>query len=320
MNEYGRGFVTSERDVTDEVYETQLGTNGVVGATGRVDTVIETAPSDPVPGLAGLSSTLIAWQQTSSSGAPEIAWNFAQGGTTLGSTMIASTPTAGPTDAADGLDDGGDVNGDAAVAWVQGSAGDFSIETDELLEPPGQATPTSATTEYTRASTPTLTWSAGRESWGPLTYTVFLNNKAVGTTTGTSFTVPSALNDGSYNWQVQAANQADQTSLSPKATVFVDTYPPRLRVRLTGRLRTGIVVTVHVAAGDVANPAEIGARASGIAGVRLTWGDGTKPVVATTLGSAAHTYRRQGLYRLTVTAVDEAGNVTTVSHYLRILP
>jgi hypothetical protein len=319
MNEYGRGFVTARADNSNEVFETTLGTNGAPGGTARVDGTAEITPTYPVPGLAGLSSTLVAWQQTGAGLTPQIAWRFGMGGTALGTTMIASSTLMGPTDAADGLDDAGDVNGDAAVAWVQGAAGDQSIVTDELLESPGQASPVT-TPSYANTSQPTLTWNAARESWGPITYTVFLDGHAIAQTTATSLTVPSPLIDGPHVWQVTATNETGQTSTSPKGTVFVDTYPPRLRLRLAGRTRTKLDLTLRVTATDPPNPAQPGAGASGIAKVTVRWGDGTKALSATKSVSATHSYRRTGLYRVIVTATDKAGNTTTVSRYLRILP
>lgn len=319
MNEYGRGFVTADTDSSYQAFATTLSTNGAVGGTARVDGGSETSPPYAVPGLAGLSSTLIAWQQTAGELVPVIDWRFGKGGTTLGSTMTASSSLQGPTDAAAGLVDGGDVNGDAVVAWVQGIAGDYSIDADELLQPPGQASAPSALS-YTNSAQPVLAWNAAREAWGPLTYTVVLDGQQVGQTTATSLTAPARLTDGRHTLQVLATNAGGESSTSPKATVFVDTYPPRLRIRLGGRLRTRQRQTLHVTASDPANPAEPGTAASGIAKLSVSWGDRTKQLTATKLTTATHSYRRMGLYRVTISATDRAGNTTTVSRYLRILP
>ncbi len=319
MNEYGRGFATLAAGGTNGVVATPLQTNGVPGAPEGVSSGTNLGPPYPVPALAGLISTLIAWQQTTAPGNAQIMLRYAQDGTDLGPQQTMSSAGLGPTDAADGLAAAGDVNGDAAVAWVQGTADQRSIDVAMLYQPPGAPAPSTPGTSYTTQPQAALIWSAARESWGPVTYTVVLDGSQIAQTTGTYVTPPAPLIDGPHMWLVQVTNPAGLTATSGVATVFVDTEPPRLRIRLVGTPRVGLPVDMYLAYYDPPNPTEPGAQASGIASVTVGWGRGG-PVSTVTGTVAVHTFTRAGLYPLTVTATDRAGNATRIIRYLRILP
>jgi len=79
---------------------------------------------------------------------------------------------------------------------------------------------------------------------------------------------------------------------------------------------------MHVGYADPPNPTETGAQPSGVASVNVSWGR-VAPVAAplSSAGASAlkHVFTRPGLYRLTVTAADRAGNAATIVRYLRIL-
>src|SRR6202023_612711 len=95
------------------------------------------SPPDAVPAIAGLFSDLIAWQHDpGASQMPEIRARYAPGGSGLGPELVLSAPLQGPTDAAAGLAGAGDVAGDAAVAWVQGSPGALRIVVAQMYQPP----------------------------------------------------------------------------------------------------------------------------------------------------------------------------------------
>jgi hypothetical protein len=321
MNEYGRGFATAVTDSSHSVIATQLDTNGAVDQSFQADPGSEAAAPYAQPGLAGLTSTDLVWQQSSTplvSTNPQIVIRYAQNGRDLAAPVVLSSPSSGPTDAADGLWSAGDTYGDAAVAWVQGSAGSYSIQTAQLYQPPGQPQPNPGL-QYVRTATPGLSWQPARDAWGPLSYTVTLDSQQLGQTAGTSITVAAPLIDGPHTWSVTASNPAGETNAGPPATVFVDTYPPRLRIRLTGRMRSGQRLKLTVAALDTPNPTQAGAAASGIGSVSLRWGDRSAAVVRSSLSRATHVYRKRGLYRLTVTATDRAGNATTIQRYVRII-
>ena len=64
MTEYGQGFVTAAGQQTNAVMAMELGNNGAYGSVLQVNSLAASGPSYPVPGIAGLFSTLVAWQQT----------------------------------------------------------------------------------------------------------------------------------------------------------------------------------------------------------------------------------------------------------------
>ena len=92
---------------------------------------------------------------------------------------VPPTPTRGSSPA-------GDVAGDAAVAWVQGSGASTSIVAAQLFQAPGgvRAPPTASATSPRRH--PVLVWSASSELWGAPTYVVRVDGVAIGQTTATS--------------------------------------------------------------------------------------------------------------------------------------
>lgn len=323
MNEYGRGFATAATEPSDSIEATPLAASGVPGLAAMVGTGLDGALPDAVPAAAGLTSTLIAWQQATAPDAGEIAVRYAQDGTDLGPTEVVSSTTGGSTEADDGLAAGGDGAGDAAVAWVQNDDGLETVDASQLYQPPGQPSPLS-TLVYTSNPHPTLAWSGARESWGPISYAVSLDGGALGQTSGLAFPVAATLIDGPHVWQVRVTNPAGLTSASAQATVFVDTQPPRLRVLLSGIARAGRQVAMRISYVDPPNPSEPGAQASGIAGVTVSWGRRAAPASPAVSSSGAstltHVFTRPGLYLVAVTATDRAGNAARIVRYLRVLP
>ena len=165
-----------------------------------------------------------------------------------------------------------------------------------------------------RTAAPILSWASAREDWGPLVYRVSLDGSVIAQTSGTSLAVPPLI-DGPHSWQVTAVNLAGATSTGAAATVWVDTTPPHLQMGITGRRRVGALIDLSVAASDLPDPVEPGARASGIASVSISWGDGAH---STRRDGATHRYRRPGVYRIVVGAKDRVGNQTTISRVVRI--
>ena len=138
----------------------------------------------------------------------------------------------------------------------------------------------------------------------------------VGQTSATSFQVPAPLTDGPHAWRVTAADPAGlQSSMAP-ATVFVDTFPPAVGVRLSGRGRVGSPIHISVSYTDT-EPGEPAQDASGVSSVLVRWGDGSS---ATVKHGKFHVYRRAGRYTVTVIVTDKAGNTTRVAEQLRIAP
>lgn len=322
VGEYGHGFVTSERTTSHDVYATALGDNSSTLSTSQVNGSPEAAAPDPVPAIAGLSSELIAWQQSPGSGGlPEIRVRYSPGGAgVLGPEMVVSSAGQGAADAADGLVADGDLGGDAAIAWVQQApgGGGAQIVAARLYQPPG-APVVPAALQYRRRSRPVLGWAPGRAAWGPITYTVTVDGSQVAQTSATSVTLPTALADGPHTWQVTAANPAGQQSESPTATVFVDTVPPTVSAHGPGRVRLGAPARIRIAYGDAPPAGGSGSDASGVSRVIIRWGDGSKAALALGAQAAAHTYDRAGVYEISVVVTDRAGNAATAAVRVRVV-
>lgn len=311
MTEYGQGFVTAAGQASNNVVAMELGNNGAYGPVLPVNSLPGTAPPYPVPGVAGLFSTLVAWQQSpGTTGPAEIRIRYEPRASALGPELVLSSPAEGPTDAALGIAATGDGGGDAAVAWVQGTAGVNQIVVDQLYQPPGAAS-VATKLSYSRSAQPVLRWSASSARWGPITYTVALDGAQVEQTGGTSFTVPSALSDGAQTWQVTATNPAGLSAVSKVARIFVDTVAPVLKVREAGRRRAGSPQVVRLSYRDPA-------PASGVARLTVRWGDGAVTHLEPGTHRIIHVYRRAGRYEITVTVADRAGNQTIVVRHVKI--
>src|SRR6185312_6188375 len=230
--EYGRGFVTSVRD-DNQVWTTSLGGNELPGPVARVDSSSEASQPIVVPAIAGLFSDFITWQQDPGPlGSPEIHVRYADGGGVLGGETVLSTTDLGPTDAARGLVAAGDVAGDAAVAWVQGTGADTRIMAAQMYMAPGTPTP-STTFQYARTRQPLLKWSPARAQWGPIRYTVYSDGAPLPAVTGLSIRPPVPLPDGPHTWDITATNPVGALRSSLSATVWVDAVPPAVRVAVS---------------------------------------------------------------------------------------
>jgi PKD domain len=316
VTEYGRGFVTSAGVQSNALVAAPLGTNDELGAAAAVNAVANAADPHGAAAVAGLFSTLVAWQQSPGTAGPaEIRARYAQQNAALGAEFVASDPTLGPTNAADGLVASGDVAGDAAIAWAQGSPNSQAIVAARLFKPPGGFSPAKSF-RYATSAEPLLSWSASSELWGPVRYVVTVDGAHIALSTGTRVRFPTTLADGPHSWQVVAFNGGDAGTAAKAADVWIDTVAPRVSLRLTGLRRVGAVLRASVSDTD-SPPPEPPAAASGVATVRLQWGDGTSAELSR---GRAHAYRRPGRYTVSVIVTDRAGNQTKVTSTVRIKP
>ena len=318
MNEYGDGFVTAATTSGHQLIETPMANNGVLGTATSLAPGGGAALPYAVPANAGLISNLIAWQETPASGPAQVVVSYAPNGADLRSPMVVSSAANGSTDAAKGLFASGDLDGDAAVAWVQGPAGALSIDAAEMVAGPQGGGAKGVI--YTKSNAPLLGWRAARESWGPSLYTVSLDGEVVGQTSALGLQLPGPLSDGPYTYKVTVANQAGQSSTTLSQTLFVDTYPPTLQTKLSGKLQASKTLTLTLRYKDRPNPTEPSAKASGVGTEAVNWGDGTALVTGKTMVRDRHTYRRPGRYALTVTVADRAGNTATTTRTLVVKP
>ena len=223
--------------------------------------------------------------------------------------VALSSPAAGLSDAADGLEASADRAGDIAVAFVSGAPGAQGLFVGSFDRAPG-AFRLSSGTRFRNAAANPLKWSPSFELWGPLTYSVEVDGRILGTTTATALAVP-AVPDGVHRWRVIATDRRGQVSATSSRILRQDATPPRARVTVSGTRRRGQAVKVTVRPTD-ANPA--GRRASGVGRVQIAWGDGGR----TAARRGTHRYRRRGKRTLRVTVSDRADNVVVVRRSVTI--
>jgi hypothetical protein len=319
VTEYGTGFVTSETDQSHALYATTLGGSESRGQTERVDSLPNSDPADAVPANAGLISTFIAWQQTPGIAGPaEIRVRYASDGADLGPEQVVSDPAQGATDAAQGLAAAGDVAGDAAAAWIQGSGASTSVVAAQMFQAPGGFV-ASNSFRYVTTASPALMWSTSSELWGAPTYSVSVDGVAIGQTTATSLVPGGPLSNGRHTYQVSATNLAGVTTNAATATVFVDTDAPRAVWKLSGSAIVNTREQLRVNYSDPPPPGLPPSASSGVATVSVNWGDGS-PAARIRRIDAGHVYTRVRTYVITITITDRAGNKTVIVHKLKIKP
>lgn len=316
VTEYGDGWVTSERTITNGVFAQGLGDNAQPLGVSQLNSLPTTAP-DPIPATAGLYSTFIAWQQQPGGAGPsEIRVRYAPKGATLGPEIVASSPAQGPVDAADGIAAAGDVYGEAAVAWLQGPPGASTVVVDQLYQAPGPFL--TRPIHYARTSTPGFSWTRPH-GWGPMKYSLVVDGAVVGQTYASSGPPAAPVPDGPHSWQVFAANPAGQQSRTKIAGVFIDTVPPHVTLRLRSPAVAGSKLLADLSYSDPPQPGEPRSDASRVAKVLIRWGDGTTTRLKLGTHQVSHAYRHAGRYGITVLVHDRAGNLTRLIAKLKVV-
>ncbi|HEY2259807.1 MAG TPA: hypothetical protein VGH45_08840 [Solirubrobacteraceae bacterium] len=315
VTEFGRGWVLSEGDQSHNITGSPLATNDSPTVSERINSQLLSSPPDAVAGVAGTVSTMIAWQQVpGSAGPPEIRLRYAPNGSSLNPEQVISSPGLGPSNADAGLAAGGDLSGDAAVSWVQGSGAGTLVVAGQLYQTPGNFVPLQGF-RYANSVNPILSWSNASELWGPVHYVITLDGAPIGQTGGTSARALSPVGQGRHTWQVTAVNQAGLSNVARAATVFVDSVKPKVSITLAGTRTIRSTLRIAVKANDAPRPIPRSAS-SGIKSVQVKWGDGAKPFLRRT--TATHVYKRRRSYVLTVIVKDRAGNRSVVTRRLTI--
>jgi hypothetical protein len=269
------------------------------------------------PAVAENGDGLVAFQQGDASGGRSIharPYDYVPASravTPPGEDVPLSNPALGPTDAARGLLAGADRAGDIVVAFVQGVGAGSQIVAASFDRAPGSFR-ANTTSKFRKFARPPLKWSAAFELWGPLTYTVLIDDKPVGQTTSTGITVPGVVRDGLHRWRVVATDRRGQTSATPSRNIRVDATPPKISFRVTGTRKRGRFVKVAAKVSDASGTT---AKASGLKVVRISFGDGSRAIAGR---RAAHRYAHSGKVTVRVTAGDKAGNARTVSRRITI--
>jgi hypothetical protein len=194
-----------------------------------------------------------------------------------------------------GLEAAADRLGDTAIGFMQDGPDGRRIMVGVYDRPPGAGYGLTSP-KARRDDTPTLKWHPGVDLWGPVTFNVLVDEKQVGSTSESSFTVPTRLADGQHLWQVVSVDRRGQQTPMRARALVVDTTPPKVRVKVTGRRTVGGLLRVAVSARDPA----------GVRALTIDFGD-RSPVIAGR--SALHRYLRPGRKRITVRATDGARNV-----------
>jgi hypothetical protein len=313
MAEYGNGLVTSARQSTNQLYTGVLGPNGLFAQTYRADSLTNASPPHAAPGVVGLNSLVLAWQQDNGIlGGSEVRARFFTVSSGLGPEQVLSTPTWGPTAAENGIAAGGDQNGDVGVAWVQGTPGFLRIVVGQLYESPG---PPTSLSKYARSTHPQLSWSPPTAAWGPMHYTVRVDGVVAGSTSTPSITVPVRESKGWHSWTVTATNPAGLQSRGARGRFLIDTTRPRVDFNVTGSLTAGGTVAINLQYTD--RPPGV-RYSSGVGSVIVQWGDGRRSAVPVGQPRRFHVYARPGRYRVTVIVTDRAKNATRRAQLLTI--
>ena len=313
MAEYGNGLVTSALQPSNQVIASVLAANGSFVQPFRGDSLPNSSPPHAVPGVVGLNSLVLAWQHDSGVlGGSEIRARYFTVANGLWPERVLSTPSWGPTNAANGIAAGGDLNGDVAVAWVQGTLGAQRIVVGQMYEPPGKPTGLS---KYARGAHPVLSWQAPPGAWGPMRYVVRFGGVFVGTTTATSLTVPRRFSSGPRTFTVTATNPAGFQSPTAKGRVLIDTVKPRVSFKLTGALTPGGPVAINLQYTDHPPGVRI---SSGVGSIVVQWGDGSVSHLAVGQNRRVHVYHRRGSFRVRVIVADRARNTTRQGQQIAI--
>jgi hypothetical protein len=271
----------------------------------------------PAPAAAETGDGLVASQQGDATAGAVIharPYDYIPASRTVtapGDDIVLSNPALGPTDAAHGLLAAADRAGDIVVAFVQGQPDARQIVVASFDRAPGSFRG-STTSRFRKFARPPLKWGAAFELWGPLTYTVLIDNKPAGQTTSTGITVPTVVPDGLHRWRVVATDRRGQSSSTPVRNLRVDATPPKVTVHISGGRKRGQVLKVAARVSDASGTS---AKASGLEAVRISFGDGSRTVVGR---RAIHRYGHSGKVTVRVTAADKAGNVVVVRRRITI--
>jgi len=227
-----------------------------------------------------------------------------------GPDTILTNPALGPVDPAAGWDLAGDRTGDFAFAFIQGTGDQRRLVVATYDRLPGAFSISTSSRRWRNITRNPLAWGSALDLWGPLTYTVLVDGKAVATTQNTKAVVPpGAVGEGLHNWRVVAADRRGQTITTVVKPLKVDTVAPAVGFSVKRRQR---VTTVTAKASDVLPPS---GQASGVGEVRIDFGDKTGSVPATKM---THRYAHTGAFTIRVTATDKAGNAAVAQRTIHI--
>jgi hypothetical protein len=277
----------------------------VFGVATRLDLAPNAVPPQPVVGASENEESAVAWLRATDTEAPAVyGRHHMDDTTTFEDQALLSQPGFGPVVGDGGLEMASNRVGDSAVAFLQGAPGERRLVVSHYDRPPNR--PFGVTTAKPRRQRrPQLRFKPGIELWGPQTFKLMLDGVQYNATAGEAIVPPAPLSEGKHEWQVIATDRRGQTTPMPARRVWVDTKPPKITVRVTGRRVRGGTLTIRL-------------RALDPAGIETRWvvfGDGARVTGQSVL---KHRYFRPGRFRLVVSAQDKAGNAGRKVVRLRI--
>jgi hypothetical protein len=310
MNGTGGGLAASSSANSHQVYLAPLVDDAFGQGAPRADSApANTVDADPLVGVAQSGAGFVTWLQSTGAGDPTaVHGRLYDVKTGLAPEVTMTNPALGAVDPSLGYAVSADRVNDGAVVAIQGTGADDRRLVAGMIDRPPASFVGTTTQKVRRLSH--LNWSAAFDLWGPVTYSVQVDGKIIGQTQDTKYVPAQRIPDGLHRWRVIATDRRGQTSASATRILRIDNTPPRLVVRISGTRKAGKTLKFGFSAGDVVHPG-----ASGLARIRVDWGDGSPPGL--TGKRAAHAYRR-GRFTLRVSATDKAGNATVVTRRLVI--
>ena len=281
------------------VYSAYLSKFDVFDPAQRVDATPSDAAPAPTVAASERGDVYVAWRTGAGDGG-DVRARRKENEKAFEPEFVASNPAYGAVPAGQ-LAIGSDRLGNTIVAMLQGSGAQARITAAAWDRPPGR--PGVIGSAHYRGRRPLIRWMPGSEIWGGQTFSVKIDGKVVGTTTGTQLVSPRRIGGkGVHRATITATDRRGQAVESRTYSFRVDPKLPTLRTTVR---RKGRRVTVSSSASD--------RGPSGLHYVQIDWGDGSR----TRHRSSSHVYKK-GRYTLRVTAVDRAANTTVKKKALRI--
>jgi hypothetical protein len=227
-------------------------------------------------------------------------------------------PELGPVDPTAGLDASGDLFGNQAVAWVQGTGANRRVLVGVYDKEPRGLGNRENFREWTHRRTYKLRWSDTEDVWGAIRYRIEIDGRPVATTTGTRYTLRN-VRDGQHVLNIVTLDSRNQETVGPDRFINVDRRAPTGRI--TSRTsRRGRPANVFLTARDGRETLD----GSGVYRATVRWGDGTGrslnvPRIGVIDGARMfHRYRRRGNFRIRVVLEDKAGNRRAIRGRVRV--
>jgi hypothetical protein len=310
MNGTGAGLAASVAGSSRQVYASHLDRDAFNKAAGRVDSAGNTIDPRPKMGMGQNNDGFITWLQSTGAGdAVGLRLRLFDDEKGFAAEQSATNFALGAVDTAAGYDAAADRANDAVIVAVQQVNGERRLVATMHDREPGFFAGYT-TTKVRRFKG--LSWAEAFDLWGLSKYTVILNNLPVAETTDRRWNPPRRVGDGVHRWRVIATDRRGQTRSTRTRILRVDNTKPRLRVRIFGTRKAGSLLRFRFTAGDVQRRG-----ASGLARIRIVWGDGSRTTVLRRGKRASHRYRR-GRVTVRVSATDRAGNAAVVRRRLTI--